>query len=38
MINILQKIKEIYGFVLATFAALFLTLSIILFFATTEGK
>jgi len=38
MINVLQKIKEIDGFVLATFAALFLTLTIILFFATMEGK
>ena len=38
MINVLQKIKEIDGFVLGTFAALFLTIAMILFFATMEGK
>jgi len=38
MINVLQKIKGIDGFVLGTFAALFLTIAMILFFATMQGK
>jgi len=38
MINVLQKIKEIDGFILGTLIALFLTIAMILFFATMEGK
>jgi len=38
MFNILQKIKAIDGFLLGTLAALFLTIAMILFFATMEGK
>jgi hypothetical protein len=38
MVNILQKIKQIDGFILGTFGALFLTLAMILFFLSMEGK
>jgi len=36
MINVLQKILRIDGFVLGTLTALFLTLAVILYFATKE--
>jgi hypothetical protein len=38
MINILEKIKKIDGFILGTLIALFLTIAMILFFATMKGQ
>jgi hypothetical protein len=38
MINILEKIKKIDGFILGTLIALFLTIVMILFFATMKGQ
>ena len=38
MSNILQKIKKIDGFVLGTLSALFLTLAVILYYASIGSK